>query len=130
ANEIEDEHPTTAKAKFALPAEVLVDGEEHPRTEQHERASDDLFEDRIHPRRKDGPEQESGDAEDENDERMAEGVERRQSDRVTLLVSEPRLPERVHRPGPPRGMLVLVATQLGGLMSVRWHRRSGRYVRL
>src|SRR5205814_7050351 len=98
--------------------------------EQHERDSDDLFEDRIYPRRKDGPEQERGDPEDKNDERVTEGVERRQSYRVALLMREPRLPERVHRPGPARRVLVLVATQLGGLVSVRWHRRAGRHVRL
>src|SRR2546426_910682 len=75
ADEVEDEHPSAPKPELTLAAQVLVDGEEYPDTEQDERYADDLFEDRIDPGRQHRAEEERGNPKDQDDEGVAERVD-------------------------------------------------------
>src|SRR5207245_11680997 len=84
ADEVEDEHPSAPKPKLTLAAQVLVDGEEHPDTQQDERYADDFFEDRIDPVRQHRAEEERGNPKDQDDEGVAERVKRRDPDRRAL----------------------------------------------
>jgi hypothetical protein len=130
AREVEDQHPAAAQPELALAAEVLHHRVDDPGTQEEERHADDLLEDRIDPIRQDRAERQRQDAQQQDDRRVAQRVERCESDRVALLVGETRLSERVRRTRSTRSVLVHVRSHLAGVVTVRRHGRPGGHVDL
>ena len=61
---------------------------------------------------------------------MSERIQRRESDRMALLMGETRLAERVRRTRSACRVLVHVRAHLARVVAVRRHGRSGRHVDL